>query len=274
MSPREKTPPWFELAATRAKDQFTGQSELAAATERRVIEAVTQRKRKPKAIWLIPLTLVGSGSLAWAEEVERVVTWTVQHVQELVRSGEPPTEKASDTASAKRPTPARQHHAAAPTLGPHHEDTAEASTSDSTPTETTAAEVIVSPRVEGSRSLHASSAKPSNGTAARAPVESATGADSAAATPSDLERYRTGYTAQYERNDYGAALLAWDAYLQHVPGGRFTPDVRYHRALALAELGRSREAITALRPFVAGAYGPLRKQSAINLVRKLGAPEQ
>ena len=72
MNRPDKKPPWFELAAARTKSHFTGESELAATTERRVIEAVTRRKHKPKAFWLIPITLVGSGSLAWAEEVTLV----------------------------------------------------------------------------------------------------------------------------------------------------------------------------------------------------------
>jgi len=78
--------------------------------------------------------------------------------------------------------------------------------------------------------------------------------------------------AQFERGDYVAALNAWDEYLRNVPGGRFTPDVRYNCALVLAKLGREQEAITALQPFAAGAYGPSRQQSAAKLIAKLQTP--
>lgn len=283
MNRPDKKPPWFELAAARTKSHFTGESELAATTERRVIEAVARRKRKPKAFWLIPITLVGSGSLAWAEEVELAVLWTVQHVQGLVRTEEPPTETATAVAEAKRGAQPRRERATLTSASvPRDEsmvDTVDDTAAETTvptvalesPLATTTLTAPVSPRVMNSSPT--TPTRPTGNLRSRTvtPVEPSSNA-SPVAEPSDLERYRIGYVAQYERHDYRAALLAWDAYLQHVSGGRFTPDVRYHRALALVELGRNHEAMAALRPFAAGAYGPLRQQSAKNLLRELGDP--
>lgn len=278
MNRSDKKPQWFELAAARTKTHFTGESELAATTERRVIQAVTRRKRKPKAFWLIPITLIGSGSLAWAEQVELAVQWTVQQVQELVRAEEPETATAPAVVEAKRVAPPHHRRAAiAPASTPIAEVGAEttAESADEPPVapeptlDTTA---LVSPSTENSNAAHASVTR-SNGIMRSRDVPPAGASSNAPSTaePSDLERYRAGYVAQYERHDYAAALTAWDAYLQHVAGGRFTPDVRYHRALTLMALGRNQEAVAALRPFAAGAYGPLRQQAATNLLRELGA---
>lgn len=45
--------------------------------------------------------------------------------------------------------------------------------------------------------------------------------------------YKRGHTAQLVAHDYAAALLAWDAYLAHVPRGRFAVEARYNRGSAL-----------------------------------------
>lgn len=285
MNRREKSTPWFELAAARTKAQFTGASEHAATTERRVIEAVTRRKRKPSALWLVPLTLIGSGSLAWAEEVQLAVAWTVDQVQELVNAVSPRSEPETITSippsvlpkadvSARTPLAITATPAEAPAASAAGEET------DSTPIEfKTGSPAILPPSApSGSRQgqVHVGSeVHRALGTAASnstpTPNGNAASNSNAVAEPTDLERYRAGFTAQYERRDYAAALAAWDDYLRHVPGGRFTPEVRYHRALSLVQLGRREQAIAALQPFAAGAYGPLHQRSATKLIAELSA---
>lgn len=263
-----KNPPWFDLAAARTKEHFTGTSDHAAATERRVLEAVTRRKRKPRALWLIPLTLAGSGSLAWAEEVELAVQWTVEHVQELVQTQKTDADTAIPVEVKRSGPPRRKSPPAAALMGPAVEPT---DNHGETPAldATSATITDVSPKSEANQSLTVATSHDEPRLRKVEPSKESPG--SLSAQPSDLERYSAGYAAQYERHDYRAAVAAWDDYLARVSGGRFTPDVRYHRALALAELGRAQEALAALRPFAAGAYGPLRQQSAEQLIRKLDA---
>lgn len=271
MNRREKSPPWFELAAARTKAQFTGASEHAATTERRIIEAVTRRKRKPSALWLVPLAVIGSGSLAWAEEVQLAVAWTVDQVQELVGAVSPPREPEAVTPSLPPARPKADVSARAPlamtTVAP------EATTVAAVGEETDA------PTIQPTTESQATPPPPAAPASGAAPIRFSTGmrrdadrvssASSVTAEPTDLERYRTGFTAQYERHDYAAALAAWDDYLKHVPGGRFTPEVRYHRALSLVQLGRREQAIAALEPFAAGAYGPLHQNSAKQMIEQL-----
>lgn len=49
-----------------------------------------------------------------------------------------------------------------------------------------------------------------------------------------------------------AAVAAWDSYLARFPEGRFQPEARYARAVALARAGRNGEAKGAMEPFAKG----------------------
>ncbi len=53
--------------------------------------------------------------------------------------------------------------------------------------------------------------------------------------------------------DYARALRRWRAYLTRYPEGRFVPEARYNRAIALIRLGRFSEAQTALRTLAQGS---------------------
>lgn len=266
MTQANKPTPWFEAAAKLTRQRYTGASDVASATERRVIEAVSRRKRRPRALWLVPLAVLGSGSLAWAEEVGSALRWTVQRVQALVvvdalpmdEGNTPPVSRAGGGATGL------------------------AARSAAAPSEVEEVDTISTPELVEVPAPLGSLVAPTTGASSRQRGENATRPHAspakagsaqpealAAPPPTDLERYRQGYAAQFERSDYAAALSAWDDYLRLVPGGRFTPEVRYNRALALNKLGRRREAIEALEPFAAGAYGPLRQRSARDLVEQL-----
>lgn len=282
---------WFELAAAHTRARYTGDSEQASATERRIVEIASRRRRKPRALWLVPLALVGSGSLAWAEEVEHAVKWTVAQVRELVRAEpsvattEPKTATTNRTNASGPKAAAHDAPAITPSdVSPNEATSTEAQASTSPAPEEQAPEQQAPEQQEPEPSVAAESTNVSpsmsrprtnsvtstvtrgQGALARNPSQSPS-----APAPSDLDRYRKGYVAQFEGGDYVAALNAWDEYLRHVPGGRFTPEVRYNRALVLAHLGRKQEAIAALQPFAAGAYGPSRQQSAAKLIAELQA---
>lgn len=73
------------------------------------------------------------------------------------------------------------------------------------------------------------------------------------------------------RGDPAAALAAWDAYLAAASVGPRAREARYNRAVVLIRLGRTHEAVAALRPFAAGAHGSLRQAAAIRLLENMGA---
>jgi tetratricopeptide (TPR) repeat protein len=94
-------------------------------------------------------------------------------------------------------------------------------------------------------------------------------ASDSAATERDLQLYAAAHRLHFQSNDSFAALKAWSEYLTQVPNGRFVVEARYNRAICLVRLGRKREALDALQPFVSGAYGNYRRTEASALMEQL-----
>jgi hypothetical protein len=67
-------------------------------------------------------------------------------------------------------------------------------------------------------------------------------------------------------------LVGWDVYLERYPHGRFEPEARYRRAIALAGLQRWDEARSAFAPFAEGAFGDYRHAEAANWLRAMPEP--
>ncbi len=86
------------------------------------------------------------------------------------------------------------------------------------------------------------------------------------------ELYREAHQAHFVRGDASAALAAWDRYLAAAgPGARMLVEAQYNRAIALARLGRTAEAVAALRPFASGEYGNYRRDEARALIESLAS---
>ncbi len=64
-------------------------------------------------------------------------------------------------------------------------------------------------------------------------------------------------------------LAGWERYLSNYPEGRFAPEARYRRALALARLGRSTEALSAFLWFTDREEGSSRREDALRWIRAL-----
>ena len=82
--------------------------------------------------------------------------------------------------------------------------------------------------------------------------------------------YLQAHEAHFARGDFSAALSLWDRYLASEPLPRLAVEARYNRAIALARLGRDREAADQLRPFADGDYGSYRRSEARRLLDALG----
>ncbi len=67
-------------------------------------------------------------------------------------------------------------------------------------------------------------------------------------------------------------LVGWDLYLERYPHGRFEPEARYRRAIALAGLQRWEEARSAFAPFAEGAFGDYRHAEAASWLRAMPEP--
>ena len=82
----------------------------------------------------------------------------------------------------------------------------------------------------------------------------------------EARAYGRAHEAHFVTNEPRAALELWDRYLGRYPRGTFAPEARFNRALCLLRVGRPDEAVEALRPFAAGAYGGYRQREAATLI--------
>jgi hypothetical protein len=132
----------------------------------------------------------------------------------------------------------------------------------------------------GTGSVSASASAPASASAsapapapAPAPVPAsasapASGSPTPTSSASSLEDslYATAHRAHFLSHDPSAALAAWDSYLAAFPAGRFAPEARYNRALALLRLDRLDEARASLAPFADAPPGSYRRTEARELL--------
>lgn len=84
--------------------------------------------------------------------------------------------------------------------------------------------------------------------------------------------YREAHDLHFRGGNPGAAVGAWERYLAAAPRGRFAPEARYNRAIALLRAGRRAEGLAALRPFASGAHGAYRRDEARQILEAAGEP--
>lgn len=109
------------------------------------------------------------------------------------------------------------------------------------------------------------SASPSASASASASAPAPASASASAPSHTDDREttlYRSAHQAHFVARNPSDALVAWDAYLNAYPSGRFAPEARYNRALMLIRLGRTAEARTALRSFADAPPGSYRQAEA------------
>jgi TolA-binding protein len=101
------------------------------------------------------------------------------------------------------------------------------------------------------------------------PASAAIATSPVAPVPNLLAEDKQAFESAYRIHASGApaaAVAAWDGYLAAHPDGRFVPEARYARAVALARNGQKDAARDALREFANGEY---RHDDAIKLLDKL-----
>lgn len=234
--------------ATAALRDETEDSEAGARfTRARVLASLneTRVKRRTRITFLLPLAACFAAATAWGtsgDNASRLLSFVTQAFQSEpapAPHAKPagPVSKRAAAPVAAVPAPAAAEPAVAPPIAP---------------------EPISEPvRV------------PEAPRAARAPSPSASAPARVADPAHDL--YRAAHRAHFADHDPAKALGAWDAYLAAAPGGRFSLEARYNRALCLIRLGRHEEARSALAPFAAGSHGEYRRAEAQALLDGLGS---
>ncbi|WP_394823658.1 tol-pal system YbgF family protein [Pendulispora albinea] len=232
-------------------DATNGESATANVTRTRIMMSLRQQERRRlAAIYvLLPAAAVLVASTAWAAASGRLPTVmkTIGAKLGLMEAPSsslpmsPPTTapKAKPTGSGALASAANTEEPQAPSAPAPAEPPA-------------AADVPPSANVANSAKSHASAAP--------------------APHPSDepgFKLYEAAHRAHFGARDWNAALAGWDRYLATAPHGRFAPEARYNRAIALLRLDRRDEAIRELTPFAEGRYGGYRQSEARGLIEAM-----
>jgi hypothetical protein len=179
---------------------------------------------------------------------------------------EPSTEAASSVVSIAASVDAPRAHAA---IG---EPPALAAPVDARRASLAAAEPPAGAPVIRAPHAVASDAPTGPGTTAQVPepvAPSAAVAPVASASDPHAALFAEAHRLHFTERDPARALAAWDRYLDAAPAGRFAPEARYNRALALVRLGRRVEAQKELAVFANGMYGDYRREEARALLDAL-----
>lgn len=246
-----------------------GESPEADATLERVLASrKTDRRRRLRA-WkvFLPMAAVLVASTAWASATGRLQSmWTALVAGETADTVATHHADRSDGAPTTLPTESLPAPSAAP-VAPELEDHDARASNELVPADTS--------RPDPSVALAAPSALASATVARAAPSGSVATRGTAAPAASDasLAADKADFEAAYRVHASGAAaesVAAWDAYLAAHPSGRFGPEARYARAVALVRAGRTAAARAALRPFADAAEGAYRREDARRLLESIG----
>jgi len=216
------------------REETDGESTNAAETRRAVLLEATQKRRRKLIIAriVLPIAAVFAISTAWAAATGRLP----KKITEIfVAEREPHGQWAPVPVTTRELPPPPVATTVMTVEKPPIEDTP----------------FVPPAAVTASAPKPTPSVKPSASVAAIDPEE---------------RLYKVAHEAHFVDRDWNAALAAWDGYIAAHPKGRFAPEARYNRALALVRLGRKDEAKTALAPFADGTMGGYRQREARELL--------
>ncbi len=232
--------------ALRAQTAGTDR-DTVARTREHVVESGRRRSRRPRLVLaLAAAAIVFGGSAAWA-----------------VWSGALRSAHDDDAATTARPTRSdepRPSHEAPVIAEPVSPDEA-SSTVPLPPTPSPAPRPIPAPPVRLDRDERAGGHAAADDVVpseVEAPID-----------PGERRAYDDADRLHFAEHDWPAAIRAWDAYLAAFPSGRYVPEARWNRAIALVRAERRAEARVALEPIAAGSLGGYRQREAASLLEAL-----
>lgn len=238
------------------KERYDGEHPQADATLSRALfrQRALDRKRRVTRWVVLPIAAAFVASTAWASVTGRLPK-AISSLLETEHTAQAPAPQPPPPVSPVVAAPA-----AAPAPSPSAEPIAE---SPPAVVETaTPAPIASAPPAPPS-----SAAPPKTLAAAPAPTTTTSANDPHAALFADAHRIH------FVEKDPARAIAAWDAYLSAAPQGRFAPEARYNRALALVRLGRHAEAKKELEAFSNGTFGEYRRAEARALLDALARDE-
>lgn len=253
------------LSAFRAETH--GRSEHADAGLERLLAGAEARKvrRLPLAVKWLPLAAALAASSAWAALGTDRAVGLVGHVTDL--TAHPTLVQAPVVQrAASVPAPAPIDPAPSPVVG----------TPDAPPSPTSLP--VVARAASTTRAMpHATSeagpesvlSPPPRAESVAPPAPPPAPVDEQAdARAADTRDFKTAYRS-HDTGSPAASIEAFDKYLAAHPAGRFVPEARYARAVALVRAGRTAEARRALAAFADAPAGSYRRDDAARVLRTL-----
>lgn len=237
------------------RDKHDGRHPNEDATLRRVLLAMPRRERARRVTrWaVLPIAAVLVASTAWAGATGKLAP-AMKVIMDALH--------AEDGERAPQTT----QHAAAPTASTPASATAIAI---ATAAEPPLPEPAMAPAPTAATAPPRAAATPALAVSpARAPSPQPAPAPSFSPDPASA-LFAEAHRIHFVEREPARAIAAWDAYLRASPDGRFVPEARYNRALALVRLGRREEAERELDAFANGTYGTYRRDEARALLEAL-----
>lgn len=230
------------------RERYDGEHPQADATLSRALfrQRALDRKRRMTRWVVLPVAAALCASTAWAS----VTGHLPKAISSLLESEAPPPPPPPPSLSLSPPPPLSPSPSPSPPPPPPQAPTPDPP---------------VAPTVLPPTTPVVASAPRSSPSSAPSPPPSAN--DPHAALFADAHRIH------FVEKDPARAIGAWDAYLAAAPNGRFAPEARYNRALALVRLGRHAESKKDLEAFANGSFGEYRRSEARALLDALARDE-
>ncbi|AKU96065.1 Proline-rich protein [Labilithrix luteola] len=276
------------------RDRYDGTHAQSDATLRRVLLGTRKQQQSRKVTrWaILPIAATLVASTAWAGATGKLAV-AYHAMSEMLHSSEtsetspskpvpntPQNARAPMPAATQEPAPASAEPEPTPEPeAPKPVESANAPISEQVPAPAAPAKVAPAPRESAhpaTTALAAPTPPPAETTpTARTNEPSKPSTASSTAEPSDPNAalFAEAHRVHFVERDAARALTAWDAYLAADPNGRFVPEARYNRAIALIRLGRSAEAQNVLQSFAAGNFGDYHRSDARQLLDALKRDE-
>lgn len=259
------------------RDRYDGTHDESNATLQRALFRTRKRERKQKVVrwFVLPAAAALLASTAWAGVTGRLPT--VRSMLDAVYASPSSREEHSERSPASPVAPIASAVTPAPTSAPLavNEPAPEPPVEEPAPAPSVVV-VTPPPRPVAVRAIEPKPAplpvasQPAPATDVRDPAPPpAVVAPAPSASDPHAALFAEAHRIHFNDKDPARALAAWDRYLAVAPSGRFAPEARYNRAIALVRLGRRAEAQQELAVFANGMYGDYRRAEAKALLDAL-----
>ena len=261
--------------ANALANEHDGATAVPEATRGRVIRTLAENRRRSRKWWVlgVPALALFGGSSAWAAATGHLPTIIDRAVAVFeFHKGDTHSPEADARSGFSKVSAQKSDASSQPTLPDADRVEPEAPEQEF--------EDLSGQQNEAELTQRVSNTKPT----AAAPTSTMTQIEASPNTTkpdqeidpapeeSALLTYRAAHRAQFQSGDCSAAVIGYRKYLNENPQGSFALEAKYNSGVCFAKLGRTDEAVRALRPFADGQFGDYRQEKSRALIEALGSP--